>query len=150
MSDGERWPRRASRGRGPHSLRSIASIGPRGAVASWVPLADLPGWRDVRSAVHHYGVDEVFTRAARVPGPPAPPDYPSIGSLIPSRRAVSSAVSYPASAWRATPIPGSVVSTRATRSRARGVPPTTVTWPACSDVPIPTAPPRLEATHDGP
>ena len=50
-----------------------------------------------------------------------------IGRRTPWRRAVSSASGYPASAWRATPIPGSLVSTRSSRRAAAGEPSATVT-----------------------
>src|SRR3982751_1314437 len=49
-----------------------------------------------------------------------------IGSWISSRAAVSIARSYPASAWRATPMPGSFVSTRSSRTRISGVPSATI------------------------
>gem|GEM_PF-5247448 len=51
----------------------------------------------------------------------------SIGILIPLARAVSTASPYPASTWRATPMPGSFVSTRLIRKAIPGVPSATVT-----------------------
>ncbi len=53
-----------------------------------------------------------------------------MGSLRPWRSAAAMAVSYPASAWRATPSPGSFVSTRLSRRDASGVPSATLTCPA--------------------
>ena len=47
-------------------------------------------------------------------------------------------------------MPGSFVSTRASRSRIRGVPSATITWPACSELPMPTPPPWWNDTHDAP
>ena len=41
----------------------------------------------------------------------------------------------------ATPRPGSLVSTRVKRSSMAFVPSATVTWPACSEYPMPTPPP---------
>ena len=45
-------------------------------------------------------------------------------------RATTSASSYPASTWRMTPMPGSLVSTRASFCAASAVPSATDTWPA--------------------
>src|SRR5436309_15203384 len=70
---------------------------------------------------------------------PAPPSR--IGSRIPCRRAAASASGYPASAWRATPRPGSFVRTRSSRRAADGDPSATLTCPACSEFPMPTPPP---------
>ena len=56
-----------------------------------------------------------------------------IGSMIPREAAVAIASGYPASACRATPIPGSQVSTRSSFSSASGVPSATTTMPACSE-----------------
>ena len=58
-------------------------------------------------------------------------DYFSIGILIPWRFAASMAISYPASACRTTPIPGSVVRTLSNLRAASGVPSATMTCPAC-------------------
>ena len=54
-----------------------------------------------------------------------------IGSLTFFSRAHCKAISYPASAWRSTPIAGSLVSTRSSRRAASGVPSATITCPAC-------------------
>ena len=54
-------------------------------------------------------------------------DYFSIGILMPCRFAASMAVSYPASACRTTPMPGSVVRTRSNLRAASGVPSATMT-----------------------
>ncbi len=51
----------------------------------------------------------------------------TMGSFIPLCLAVISAASYPASAWRATPRPGSFVRTRSRRSAPSAVPSATVT-----------------------
>ncbi len=56
-----------------------------------------------------------------------------IGSMIPREAAVAIASGYPASACRATPIPGSQVSTRSSFSSASDVPSATTTMPACSE-----------------
>ena len=53
------------------------------------------------------------------------------------RRAVAIASGYPASAWRATPMPGSLVSTRSRRLPAAGVPSATMTCPAWRELPMP-------------
>jgi hypothetical protein len=57
----------------------------------------------------------------------------SIGTLTPAFRANSFASSYPASTWRITPIPGSVVKTRSIRFAISSVPSATVTCPACRE-----------------
>src|SRR5690606_31133637 len=58
-------------------------------------------------------------------------DPPSnIGMRMPFSRANRMAFSYPASAWRATLIPGAVVSTRFRRLSAALVPSATITMPA--------------------
>jgi hypothetical protein len=54
----------------------------------------------------------------------------SIGILMPRSRAVCWASSYPASACRTTPSPGSLLSTRAILRDAISVPSATVTCPA--------------------
>ena len=51
------------------------------------------------------------------------------------------ASSYPASAWRNTPIAGSLVRTRLSRFAAAAVPSATITCPACCEYPMPTPPP---------
>src|SRR5271166_1887160 len=56
-----------------------------------------------------------------------------IGTLTPVLLANSFASSYPASAWRMMPMPGSVVSTRSMRLAISSVPSATVTCPACSE-----------------
>src|SRR5437588_7302135 len=63
--------------------------------------------------------------------PPPPPR--SSGIFNPFSRAVSSASSYPASTCRATPRPGSLVSTRLSRFDASALPSATETWPACRE-----------------
>jgi hypothetical protein len=57
----------------------------------------------------------------------------SIGIRMPCLRAQSMASSYPASACRITPVPGSVVSTRSSRRAASAVPSATTTMPAWSE-----------------
>ncbi len=52
------------------------------------------------------------------------------GIFTPRSRATSCARSYPASTWRITPVPGSVVSTRSSFCAASGVPSATTTIPA--------------------
>src|SRR5208282_6822606 len=74
----------------------------------------------------------------------------AIGIRTPVFAANSLASSYPASTWRITPIPGSVVSTRSMREAIMSVPSATVTCPACSEYPIPTPPPLWIETHDAP
>src|SRR5439155_1137092 len=64
--------------------------------------------------------------------------------------AASSASAYPASAWRRTPVPGSVVSTRSRRSPISSVPSATTTMPAWIALPIPTPPPWCTLTHVAP
>src|SRR5262249_61392742 len=54
-----------------------------------------------------------------------------IGRLMLCSRANSMAFSYPASACRITPVPGSVVRTRSSRRSISGVPSATTTIPAC-------------------
>ncbi len=54
----------------------------------------------------------------------------SMGTSMPWRRALSMASSYPASAWRTTPRPGSPVRTLCRRSAASRVPSQTITRPA--------------------
>src|SRR5207245_9505772 len=70
-----------------------------------------------------------------------------IGRRMPWRRAVSIASGYPASAWRATPLPGSLVRTRSSRRRAALEPSATLTWPACRGLAIPAPPPCGHATR---
>ncbi len=55
---------------------------------------------------------------------------PRIGRSNPRERAVSIAISYPASACLITPVPGSFVRTRRRRDSASGVPSATMTTPA--------------------
>src|SRR3989441_1280583 len=73
-----------------------------------------------------------------------------IGSRMACRRAASIASGYPASAWRAMPIPGSFVSTRSSRRPAAAVPSATLTCPAWSEFPMPTPPPWWNDTHPAP
>ena len=56
-----------------------------------------------------------------------------IGGSKPCSRANSIASTYPASTWRMTPVPGSVVSTRSRRSAISSVPSATTTIPACCE-----------------
>ncbi len=56
-----------------------------------------------------------------------------IGTFTPLFSAKSAASSYPASTCRATPIPGSFVSTRSMRFAIISVPSATVTCPACNE-----------------
>src|SRR5690606_34688396 len=74
----------------------------------------------------------------------------SIGMRMPFSRANRMAFSYPASAWRTTPIPGSVVSTRSRRFSAALVPSATITMPAWREYPIPTPPPWWTETQLAP
>ena len=60
----------------------------------------------------------------------SPRGYPRKGRSTPRSRAASIASGYPASAWRMTPVPGSVVSTRRSRRAAASVPSATTTMPA--------------------
>src|SRR5690348_2228663 len=73
-----------------------------------------------------------------------------MGSRTCSRSAVAIASAYPASAWRATPIPGSLVRTRSSRRAASGVPSATITCPAWRELPMPTPPPWWNETQDAP
>ena len=56
-----------------------------------------------------------------------------MGSFNPCFLAVATASSYPASAWRITPEPLSLTSTRAKRSAAASVPSATMTMPECCE-----------------
>src|SRR3954462_3722973 len=47
-------------------------------------------------------------------------------------------------------MPGSASSMRRIRSPASGVPSATITWPACSDLPMPTPPPWWNETQLAP
>ena len=58
--------------------------------------------------------------------------YP-IGNFNPCSRAQAFAISYPASACRITPVPGSFHSTRAMRLSAASVPSQTITMPLCCE-----------------
>src|SRR5262245_235076 len=69
-------------------------------------------------------------------------------SLCSLAGAIASA--YPASAWRITPVPGSVVSTRSSRSSASAEPSATTTMPAWIELPIPTPPPWWTLTQVAP
>src|SRR5207244_7938314 len=73
-----------------------------------------------------------------------------MGTSRPCSRAAATASSYPASTWRSTPVPGSVVSTRSRRSAASSVPSATTTMPAWIELPIPTPPPWCTLTHVAP
>src|SRR5438105_4756675 len=55
------------------------------------------------------------------------------GIWTPRSRATWIASSYPASAWRRTPIAGSLVRTRSSLRAAASVPSATMTWPACNE-----------------
>ena len=68
----------------------------------------------------------------------------------PRSAATSTARSYPASAWRITPVPGSQVSTRSSFCAARSVPSATHTIPAWMERPIPTPPPWWTLTQEAP
>src|SRR5262245_57149939 len=61
------------------------------------------------------------------------PVHCNMGSVIPRECAVAIASGYPASACRATPIPGSHVNTRSNLSSASVEPSATITMPACSE-----------------
>src|SRR5512146_1107580 len=130
-------------------------------------VAARPDPRDACALDQHGGVAQDFElrQFATAAGPSRPaagdhgaradeqgPQSPasSIGSRSPSRRAVAMASGYPASAWRTTPMPGSLVSTRSSRRRAAAVPSATVTWPACRELPMPTPPPWWKDTQDAP
>src|ERR1700731_564806 len=65
----------------------------------------------------------------------------SIGTFTPAFFANAIASGYPASTCRATPVPGSLVSTRSMRFAISLVPSATVTCPECCEYPIPTPPP---------
>src|SRR3989475_13078161 len=69
-----------------------------------------------------------------------------IGRRIPWRRAVSTASGYPASAWRATPMPGSLVGTRPRRRPPEAGPCATPPCPPGTEVPMPPPPPWWSAT----
>src|SRR5438105_11002953 len=64
-----------------------------------------------------------------------------IGIRMPREAAVAIASGYPASACRATPMPGSQVSTRSSLASASTEPSATITIPAWSEYPMPTPPP---------
>src|SRR5579864_3344458 len=74
-----------------------------------------------------------------------PPDHEvgpnHIARSMPDSAAKATAVSYPASACRITPMPGSVVSTRSSRCAMPAVPSATTTMPAWIELPMPTPPP---------
>ena len=59
--------------------------------------------------------------------------FQTIGSFNPISRAHSFAISYPASACRMTPVPGSFHSTRAMRLSAASEPSHTITTPLCCE-----------------
>src|SRR5205814_192145 len=67
-----------------------------------------------------------------------------------AKAATVMASGYPASTWRRTPVPGSVVSTRSSRSAISSVPSATTTIPAWSEFPIPTPPPWWTLTQVAP
>jgi len=72
--------------------------------------------------------DGVHRHARDVPAHGA---HSRLGVLMPAFFANATASSYPASAWRTTPRPGSVVSTRSIRAAAPFVPSHTTRAPAC-------------------
>src|SRR5690349_24390139 len=74
----------------------------------------------------------------------------TMGIFTPVFFANAFASGYPASTCRATPSPGSFVSTRSMRFAISFVPSATVTCPACCEYPIPTPPPLCIDTHDAP
>ena len=91
---------------------------------------------DVKAAVSLSLRKTTANGATGVPARPpstARVDRYLIGTLTPFSLANSFAASYPASAWRIIPIPGSVVSTRSIRFAIASVPSATVTCPACSE-----------------
>jgi hypothetical protein len=57
----------------------------------------------------------------------------AIGNFNPISRAHSFAISYPASACRMTPVPGSFQSTREMRASAASLPSHTITTPLCCE-----------------
>ena len=59
--------------------------------------------------------------------------YWIIGKSRPCSRAQSMAISYPASAWRITPVAGSFQRTRSRRRAASSVPSATITTPECCE-----------------
>src|SRR5260370_33252196 len=69
-----------------------------------------------------------------------------MGIRTPRSLATSIARSYPASACRMTPGPGSLVSTRSSLRAASAVPSATTTIPAAVERPMPTPPPSCTPT----
>src|SRR5213594_2761791 len=69
---------------------------------------------------------------------------------MPCSSAKRMASSYPASAWRTTPIPGSVVRTGPIRRSASSVPSHTTRAPAWVEYPMQTPPPLWMATRSAP
>src|SRR5207342_2450657 len=86
--------------------------------------ADLLG-TELPGALAQHGIPDLND-------PPNAHSRSRIGSRTPRSFATSIARSYPASACRITPVPGSVVSTRSSLSAARSVPSATQTIPAWS------------------
>src|SRR5690606_16556419 len=73
-----------------------------------------------------------------------------MGMRTPRLSATDSAMSYPASTCRITPMPGSLGSTRRIFSPASAVPSATVTCPAWRERPMPTPPPWCRDTQEAP
>src|SRR5690606_37014593 len=74
----------------------------------------------------------------------------TLGRSRPRSAATWRARSYPASAWRITPVPGSLVRTSSRRRSAWAVPSATTWAPAWMELPIPTPPPWWTATQAAP
>src|SRR6266571_7209463 len=92
----------------------------------------------------------IATHVPSMPRQAAQPCHASDGSSSPCCRAHAIASSYPASAWRITPVAGSFHSTRSMRRAASGVPSHTITMPACWEKPMPTPPPWWNDTQVAP
>src|SRR3546814_17427098 len=74
----------------------------------------------------------------------------AIGNFNPCSFAQAFAISYPASACRIQPVPGSFHSTRALRPSPPSAPPQPMTMPLCWQYPIPPQPPWRRLTQLAP
>src|SRR5581483_7692788 len=127
-----------------------------------LPLALERGRRAEGAALPPGRVGRVHDEPAAVPGDEAvlgplqaclvghQLPVPRLGRSSPWVAACSIASAYPASACRMTPVPGSVVSTRSSRSAASSDPSATTTMPAWIELPIPTPPPWWTLTQVAP
>ena len=157
-------PRRPRRGRGTPTWLAASPAPPasrfvsiRSSIRLWIPGAELVGARqraehgsperrmadseDRRGRSWGLSLSRSLGSASLI--------VPRIGTRPRARAPRRSRARSPASAWRITPVPGSLVSTRSSFSAASSVPSATQTIPAWIERPMPTPPPWWIETQRG-